>query len=252
MVHRHALILIMVVFLGCSEATPSKMYPPKDLPSNSATIDLWISTFLNADVATATTIVSKRLQSSDPILAPIIERMSEFTPSQIVYSSGVGHVRCIREYKDVSIGQIQYDALYFAQPLATSELKEHVKYFDVALQNTMLEFLTRFAGSGDEPAAMSGQFAYDSWPTAKDFSCRDSDSLGAWKDAKLLYHSLNGDAVFIRPDGSTAWRVLETDETIPIASTFGEFVELYADFRTTHEAFDSWAFREFRSGRTKR
>ena len=101
-------------------------------------------------------------------------------------------------------------------------------------------------------ADAAGQFAYNDWPTAEEFGYRDKSSLGDWVEATLFYHSVNGDAVFIKPNGTTAWRVMETDETIPLASTFAEFVELYAAFRGTHEVFDSWAYREFKNGRTKR
>ncbi len=49
---------------------------------------------------------------------------------------------------------------------------------------------------------MAGQFAYDHWPTAEEFGYAEEDSLGDWKEATLLYHAMNGDAVFIK----TKWR----------------------------------------------
>ncbi len=116
----------------------------------------------------------------------------------------------------------------------------------------MAEFWKRFAGAGEDLAGFAGQFAYDFWPTGEAFGFAGDSSLGDWKDARLLYHSRNGDAVLIQPNGATAWRVVETQETIPIASTFEEFVALYAEFRGTHEVFDSWAYREFYKGKLKK
>ena len=116
----------------------------------------------------------------------------------------------------------------------------------------MSEFLLRFAGSGEEIAGTAGQFTYDNWPTAEEFGYADENSLGDWNQATVFYHSTNGDAVLIKPNGATAWRVLETDETIPLAKNFAEFVELYAAFRGTSEIFDFWAYRNFKNGRTRR
>ena len=58
---------------------------------------------------------------------------------------------------------------------------------------------------------------------------------------------MNGDSVFIKPDGSTAWHAIETDDMIPIAATLEEFIAIYADFRNTHDVFDSWAYRQFKN-----
>jgi hypothetical protein len=40
-----------------------------------------------------------------------------------------------------------------------------------------------------------------------------------------LWSSGSNPTIFIQPDGATAWRVLETDETIPLATTFAEFIK---------------------------
>ena len=113
-------------------------------------------------------------------------------------------------------------------------------------------FLLRFAGSGEEMEGTSGQFTFRHWPSASAFVSHDNVSLGDWRDARLFYSAMNGDSVFIKPDGSTAWHVLETNAMIPIASSLEEFIAIYADFRNTHEVFDSWAYRQFRDkDRTK-
>ena len=245
------LVLTTVFMLGCSTWPPKDMYAPTNVPTDRATIDPWISSLLNVDVSTATRIVKDRLKSEDPRLAPIVKRMSEFTPCKIAFTSELGHVRCVRPYVDASTNQTQYDALYLVQPLSTEQLQKRVDYFEDALRPTMSAFLQRFAGSGEELNGTAGQFAYDSWPTAREFGYSDESNLGTWTDATLLYLCLNGDAVFIKPDGATAWRVLETDETIPLASTFEEFIKLYASFRATPEVFDSWAYRDFMAGKAR-
>ncbi len=157
----------------------------------------------------------------------------------------------MRQNLEASSNQTQYDAFYLVQPLDAEKLQARVAFFDEALRPTMSEFLSRFAGSGEEMTGAAGQFSYESFPTAEEFGYADKSSLGTWKDATLFYHSINGDAVFIKPSGATAWRVLETDETIPIATTFAEFIKLYADIRAAHVTFDSWAYRDFIVGRRK-
>lgn len=228
------------------------MYPPANCPSDGAEIDPWISSLLNADVSNANRIVAERLKTHDPKLLPLVKRMAEYTPCQVAFASKRGHVRCVRQYVDAQTKKTQYDAIYIVQPLGKDKIQKRIDSFDESLRSTMAEFLLRFGGSGEETADAAGQFAYNHWPTAEEFGYADINSLGEWREATLLYHSMNGDAVFIKPDGATAWRVLETDETIPLATTFAEFVELYAAFRGTHEAFDSWAYRDFKEGRTKR
>ena len=111
--------------------------------------------------------------------------------------------------------------------------------------------MQRFAGSGEEMEGMAGQFTFRNWPTASDFGPRNDDSFGDWRDAKLFCAAVNGDSVFIKPDGSTAWHVMETDDMITISATLEQFIATYADFRNTHGVFDSWAYREFKKGQNK-
>ncbi|XZE18280.1 hypothetical protein SH449x_003568 [Pirellulaceae bacterium SH449] len=251
MMNRWTLLLTAVVMLGCNQWPPQSMYAPSNVPADREEIDPWTSALLDVDVPTATRLLGERLKSDDPKLSPLVKRMAEFIPVQVAFASGRGHVRCVRQYVDAKSNNPQYDAIYIARPPAKELVMTRIEFFDDSLRTTMSEFLERFAGSGEE-IEMAGQFAYDHWPTAEEFGYAEESSLGDWKEATLLYHAMNGDAVFIKPNGATAWRVLETDETIPLATTFTEFIELYADFRGTHEVFDSWAYREFKEGRTKR
>ena len=251
MMNRWTLFLIAVVMLGCNQWPLKSMYAPSNVPADREQIDPWTSSLLDVDVSTASRILADRLKTEDSELSPLVTRMSEFIPCLVAFASRRGYVRCVRQNVDAHTNRTQYDAIYIAQPLGMETLQRRIEFFDKSLRPTMSEFLLRFAGSGEE-IDMAGQFAYDHWPTAEDFGYRDKSSLGDWREATLLYHSLNGDAVFIKPDGATAWRVLETDETIPLAETFTDFVKLYAAFRGTNEVFDSWAYREFMEGRTKR
>ncbi len=242
--------MVVISTVVCSPSwPPQEMYSPVDVPNNVESIDPWIASLLNANVPKATGIVNERLKSRDSQLTPIVNLMSKFTPCQVAFSSQRGHVRCVRQYLEASSNQTQYDVFYLVQPLNAEKLDSRVAFFDEALRPTMFEFLARFAGSGEEMTGAAGQFSYDSWPTAEEFGYAEKSSLGTWKDATLLYHSINGDAVFIKPSGATAWRVLETDETIPIATTFAEFIKLYADIQATHVTFDSWTYRDFIAGR---
>lgn len=249
--NRRCLLLLVIVLFGCNQAQPEFMHPPSNLPTNREEIDPWTSSLLDVDVSNASRIVAQRLKSDDPLLSPLVSRMAEFTPCQVVFASMRGHLRCVRQYVDAQSKTTQYDAIYIVQPPPEEIIQERLAFFDESLRPTMSDFLQRFAGSGEETADTAGQFAYDQWPTAEEFGYRDKSSLGDWATATLLFHCHNGDALFIKPNGATAWRVMETDETIPLASTFKEFVELYAAFRETHEVFDSWSYREFIRGRTK-
>ncbi len=250
MMHRWTFPLLAFVMLGCNQWPPTMMDAPSNVPADRKEIDPWTSSLLDVDVPTAYRLVGERLKSDDPKLAPLVKRMAGFVPIQVAFASERGHVRCVRQYMDAKSNMPQYDAIYIARPPAKEIIQKRLEFFDESLRSTMSEFLERFAGSGEE-IEMAGQFAYDHWPTAKEFGYAEESSLGDWKEATLLYHAMNGDAVFIKPNGATAWRVLETDETIPLATTFPEFIELYADFRGTHEVFDSWAYRKFKEGRTK-
>lgn len=250
--NRWTVLLLAIAVLGCDSWPPKAMYSPKNVPTDRKEIDAWISTLLDVDVSEASRIVAERLNSDEAELAPLVKRMAEFIPCQVAFASGRGNVRCVRQYVDAETNMIQHDAIYLVQPLSQQVVQERIKFFDESLRSTMSEFLERFAGSGEEIGNAAGQFAYDHWPTAEEFGYAEKSSLGDWKAATLLYHSMNGDAVFIKPNGATAWRVLETDETIPLATTFPEFIEQYASFRGTHKIFDSWSYRDFKDGRTKR
>lgn len=249
--NRLCFLVLAIVLFGCSPSPREFMHPPSNLPANRKEIDPWTSSLLEVDISSASHIITQRLKSDDPLLSPLVSRMAEFTPCQVVFASRRGHVRCVRQSVDTQSKTTHYDAIYIAQPPPEEIIRERIAFFDESMRSTMSKFLLRFAGSGEETVNNAGQFAYDQWPTAEEFGYRDKSSLGNWATATLLYHSKNGDAVFIEPNGATAWRVMETDETIPLASTFTEFVELYAAFRGTHEVFDSWSYREFISGRTK-
>lgn len=244
--------MVVISTVGCSSSwPPQEMYAPEGVPKNVESIDPWIASLMNANVSKATGIVNERLKSGDAQLAPIVNLMSKFTPCQVAFSSQRGHVRCVWQYLDVSSNQTQYEAFYLVQPLDAEKLEARVAFFEEGLRPTMSEFLSRFAGSGEEMIGTAGQFSYDSWPTVEEYGYADKSSLGTWKDATLFYHSINGDTVFINPSGATAWRVLETNETIPIATTFAEFIKLYAGIRATYVTFDSWTYRDFIAGRKK-
>jgi len=122
-------------------------------------------------------------------------------------------------------------------------------YFDESVRPLAEAFFQRFAGSGEEIEGTAGQFTFQNWPTASGLGSRNDRSFGEWRDAKLFYAATNGDFVFIKPDGSTAWHVMETNDLIAIASTLAEFIAIYADFRKSHDVFDSWAYREFKKDR---
>jgi len=244
--------LTLTLLMGCNDWPPEKMYPSVAVPANTEDVDPWIKKLLHSDVASATNLLNARISSDSVGLEPLVRRMSEFVPCQVSFSSGVGYLRCTRRYKDVTSGQYMYDALYIAQPMPDQLLRSRLDYFDQSVRPLAKTFLLRFAGSGEEMEGTAGHFTFLHWPTASDFGSRNDESFGDWRDARLFYAAMNGDSVFIKPDGSTAWHVIETDAMIPIASTLEEFIRIYADFRTTHAVFDSWAYRIFKDkDRTK-
>ncbi len=194
-----------ICHVGCNQWPPTMMDAPSNVPADRKEIDPWTSSLLDVDVPTAYRLVGERLKSDDPKLAPLVKRMAGFVPIQVAFASERGHVRCVRQYMDAKSNMLQYDAIYIARPPAKEIIQKRLEFFDESLRSTMSEFLERFAGSGEE-IEMAGQFAYDHWPTAKEFGYAEESSLGDWKEATLLYHAMNGDAVFIKPNGATAWR----------------------------------------------
>ena len=228
------------------------MFAPVEIPSQEASIHPWAAELLKSDVAEARRQLNDRLACNSPELSPLIQTMEDYVPVQVVFSSDIGYLRCVRKYKDQSTHQTAYDVVYIAQPLPEDRLESKVAYFNRDVQSLARELLKRFAGSGEEMEGTAGQFAWRHWPSASDFDSRDANSYSDWRDAKLLYAAMNGDSVFIKPNGATAWHTLETNEMTPIAKTLEEFIQVYSDFRKTHEIFDSWAYREFQSARTKR
>lgn len=251
---RFLVLLLVVSSVGCADEPwpPQKMLAPVEIPSQKASIHPWVAELLKMDTAEARKHLNDRLACNSPELSPLIQTMEDFVPVQVAFSSDVGYLRCVRKYKDQSTRQTAYDVVYIAQPLPEDRLESRVAYFDRDVQTLARELLKRFAGSGEEMEGTAGQFGLHHWPSASDFNSRDANSYGDWRDAKLLYAAMNGDSVFIKPNGATAWHTLETDEMSPIANTLEEFIQVYADFRKTHEIFDSWAYRKFQSDRTKR
>lgn len=240
--------------MGCSDRQwpPQKMFAPVDVPAESDSIHPWIAELLKVEVADAKLLLNERLASDTPELYPLIQVMKDFMPIQVVFSHGVGYLRCVRRYKDQATLQTAYYALYIAQPLSDDLLEWKVSYFNSNVQPLARELLKRFAGSGEEMEGHAGQFSFRHWPSAADFRSEDSESYGEWRDAKELYAALNGDSVFIQPNGATVWHTIETDELIPIADNLEEFIKLYAGFRETHEVFDAWNYRDYHAARSVR
>lgn len=240
--------------MGCAveKWRPEKMFAAIDVPAEKSSVHPWMAGLLASNVPEAQRHLNERLACDHPELVPIIKMMEGYVPVQMVFSSSIGYLRCVRKYDDHATHKSEYDVLYVAQPLSSEVLESRVTYFDRDVQSLARELLKRFAGSGEQMEESSGQFTFKHWPSADAFNSREDNSFGDWRDAKLLYAAMNGDSVFIKPNGATAWHTLETDEITPIANTLGDFIETYADFRKTHEVFDSWNYRKYQSERAKR
>ena len=244
--------LTLMLLMGCNDWPPDTMFTPGEVPSNLEDVDPWIAKLLQSDVASAKALLNKRLATDNPSIEPLVGQMSEYFPCQVSFSSRIGYLRCLRRYWDMESGQYMYDRIYIAQPQSEELLLSRLDFFDPSVRPLAKSFMQRFAGSGEEMEGMAGQFTYVNWPSASDFGSRNENSFGDWRDARLLYAGMNGDSVFIKPDGSTAWHVMETDDMIPIAATLEQFIAIYSGFRKTHDVFDSWAYRKFKNqDRTK-
>ena len=240
--------------MGCTAKPwpPTEMYGPVNVPTESARIHPWIAELLVADVSAARRLVNARLECPLPAMIPLVQSMHDFVPVQIVFSSNHGYVRCVRRFAEPTTQEAAYETIYIAQPLSDAATELRVNYFDRDVQPLAREFFKRFAGSGEEMEGTAGQFSFHHWVDAAAFSSEDRNSLGAWREAKLFYAAMNGDSVFIQPNGATAWHTFETDKMTPIVDSLEEFIQLYADFRKTHEIFDSWYYRQFLSSKSKR
>ena len=236
-----------MLLTGCTGWPPEKMSAPVEVPSNLDDVDPWIAKLLESDVTSAKAMLNKRLATDNASIEPLVGQMSDYFPCQVSFSSGIGYLRCLRRYRDMESGRYLYDRIYIAQPMSEELLQSRLDYFDPSVRPLAKAFMQLFAGSGEEMEGMAGQFTYVNWPSASDFGSRNENSFGDWRDARLLYAGMNGDSVFIKPDGSTAWHVMETDDMIPIAPTLEQFIAIYSDFRKTHDVFDSWAYRKFKN-----
>jgi hypothetical protein len=242
-----------MISMGCTNESwpPQKMFDPVNIPTENSSLHPWIVTLLKLDVADARKHLNERLACNSPAFLPLIKSMNDYVPVQVAFSSDVGYLRCVRKYKDEATGQTAYHAVYIAQPLSDDRLDAKVAYFNPEVQPLAREFVSRFAGSGEEMEGAGGQFTFKHWPSFSNFNSSEANLQGDWRDAKLLYSAQNGDSVFIKSDGATAWHTLETDKVTPIATTLEEFIELYAAFRGTEKSFDSWAYRNYLSDRPK-
>lgn len=241
------LIAACVLLLpGFRQQPPKRMLPPENLPANRALIHPWIAKILSSDLDGARTIIKRRIATNNPRLLPLVQHMATFTPRQVIFVHGRGYVQCVAKAAIPSPEGKGYCWLVYGQPPDSAIVEQRVKYFDDSLRSTMREFYHRFAESGDETPRLAGQFVREDFLTVRESGFNSEDSIVGWETSTMLYHSSNGDAVFIKPNGATAWRVLETDQTIPLAATFGEFIEEYVAFRHTDDYFDSWSWRAFR------
>ncbi len=252
--NRFLTLIVMVCCMGCTveQWPPAKMYSPVNVPKEGSNIHPWIAGLLDADVEGVRKRLADRMECDIPALEPLIQSMDDFVPVQVVFSSNDGYLRCVRRFADSTTRQPVYEAIYISQPLPDDVVETRVAYFDRDVQPLAREFIKRFAGSGEEMEGTAGQFSLRHWVDATEFNWSEEISLGEWGNSKSFYAALNGDSVFIRPNGATAWLVLETGKVVPIAETLAEFVQLYAGFRATHGVFDSWSCRDFQLAQKKR
>lgn len=175
----------------------------------------------------------------------MVALVRSFVPRRIEFSDSAGYVLCVKSAPGGRDTGGMSNHLYIAQPLPQEVVAERVRYFNEPLQAMMGDFISRFAGCGEEMEGHAGQFVLFHDAAAKDVVYYEPETLGDWVDASLLYSASNGDSVLVNRAGGTAWHVMETNEIVPLFDRFAEFVKHYADFRSTSGRFDSWASREF-------
>lgn len=221
------------------------MLPPAYYPVELSQIHPWIAGLLTQDEASAAGAISTRLSDrASPETAPLASMAAMFTPCRIEFCSGVGYVLCVRNAVEGGPNGNVTDQLYIAEPLPEKAIQKRVKFFDNKLRPLMTEFLSKYAGCGEEmEGASSGQFVLrqDEPPSA----FYDPETVGEWNDAQLLYTARSGDTLWINKWGATAWGVMELQEIIPLFDSFPELLRHYAEFRVTNWVFDSWSSRDF-------
>lgn len=190
-------------------------------------------------------------QDATPVTLGLIKSLDDFIPRRIEYSGDIGYVFCLkRSALQKSMLNVS-DSFYLAEPPSPEPLIDEALYFDDVARNSIMEFMSKFAGSG-ESKAIAGQFVRSLRGVQAEFENEDVESFGRWNNSRILYHAQNGDSVLLNSQGATAWHVFEVGEVFPLFDSFSKFVEHYATFRTTSDVFDSYSSFELVGGRPAR
>lgn len=124
------------------------------------------------------------------------------------------------------------DLLMVAQPLPDDVVRQRVSFFDESIRPLMQEFLSKFAGFGEDMEInFAGQFVLNRWQLAREAFPEEIETLKEWADAIVIYAAYDGDSLLINQQGATAWHVSETKQVVPLCVSFPEFVKHYVALR---------------------
>ena len=242
--------LIAFTAIGCNSSGSNlsqldSMLPPLNVPLDASASAPWIHGLLNSDADTVAVAIRDRIvaDSSFDSTSVMASWIAEYQPRQIVFNESTGFVACIK-IRDNSV----VDRIYVPEPLSDSTIVERTSYFHVDIQAEMAEFFKRFAGVGQEMEGDAGQFTLYDFPSAAEIAYYKPKTLGDWKTSRLLYSAQNGDSVFVNATGATAWRVMETNELVPLFDNLSTFISHFVQLRSSRDdIFDSWSSRKFLS-----
>jgi hypothetical protein len=216
----------------------AKHVPPK------SQLHEWIASLCERESTNVAAAIQLRLTDTDsPELLLLAKRLAEFTPYSIEYSENNAYVFCSR--LDAH-GRLQNDVVenyYLSQPIDAAVLRKRVAFYDEKIRALLKSFWSKYAGAGEEMAGFAGQFLLED-AECKDYDLEAEERFGKWHAAHVLYNARNNDLVLINPQGATAWFVMETNEVVPLAATFPEFLKHYTAFLGS-DVFDSWSSRKF-------
>jgi hypothetical protein len=150
-----------------------------NIPEDRTELHPWFAGLLKKDAKAVSLSIQQRISMDASLeLVPLIDHVAEFVPHRLRCLDGTGFVHCI---KQTSQGKPEFrstEFLIIAQPLPDDVLRSRVNYFEETLRPLIREFLSKFAGCGENiEFERAGQFVICA-DIAKNVAYYEPEKLG--------------------------------------------------------------------------